>query len=235
MDHDVPPPSAAIAGRTNAIRPPGAVAPPGATPPTATPTPQAMGARPAPDRRRTGSCRRSASPPPVTPRSTSASAAARCTVRQRATAERRRTTAEPTPPADSPAADPRAAAAHQGVDARIPTIGSQPFGAKPIRRHRHRRTSSGPDSADDAPQLFWLVAVLTLTGLVAAGAWTLGSQSGNGLFCRDPYAVFSPAASPRPGTPAPATAGCSAVDRMPSRSDRPNRSPRCLAPHRDTR
>ena len=45
----------------------------------------------------------------------------------------------------------------------------------------------------------------------------------------------SRAASPRPGTPVPATAGCSAADRTPSRSGPPDRGPRCPAPHRDTR
>ena len=45
----------------------------------------------------------------------------------------------------------------------------------------------------------------------------------------------SRAASPRPGTPTPATAGCSAADHTPSRSGRPGRCPKCLARHRDIR
>ena len=33
-------------------------------------------------------------------------------------------------------------------------------------------------AAGQAGTLFWVMAVLTLTGLVAAGAWTLGSNIG---------------------------------------------------------
>ena len=78
--------------------------------------------------------------------------------------------------------------------------------------------------------LFWVVAVLVLTGALAAAAWTIGSNlSGADL------AESSRAASPRPGTPTPATAGCSAADRTRSRSGRPGRSRRCPARRRGTR
>ena len=48
-------------------------------------------------------------------------------------------------------------------------------------------------------------------------------------------AAVSRAASPRPGTPAPATAGYSAADRRRSRSGRPDRSRRCPARRRGIR
>ena len=47
--------------------------------------------------------------------------------------------------------------------------------------------------------------------------------------------TLSRAASPRPGRPAPATAGCSAAGRTPSRSGRAGRGRRCPARRRGTR
>ena len=231
MDNDVPPPSSAIGGvppqfdefiaRATARDPDDRYR-----------RRRRDGRRTRRDRRRTGPARSSGCPrrrtPPSTPRPprTTAGWPTAPTTAAHVTAGE----------APDPSARPRA----RGLAARARTA---------VRRRATNTTSAprqfaGIDIDDFAwarqrarrAVVFWVLAVLILTGLVAAGAWTLGTnlQSLIGQSLRERESSVAQHLRDQERQ-LQATAGCSAADRTPSRSGRPGRCRRCPARHRGTR